>query len=299
MRRCSYVTVDEEAGRSLFYVFVESQNDPATDPVVLWLNGCAGMDAWAGVGGLCRHHQSAMEVCAGTQRGLRWPWAAQWTHSPAPSPLTRSGPGCSSLGGGFLSELGPFYPTTRGQLEANDYAWNQQASVIFVEAPAFVGFSYSNTSADRIVGALPGRPFPCLPRGWREPHNGARPCRPRGVASIRQNTPPSPCDPGDDRTARDNHEFLKRWFDRFPQYRANSFWVSGESYAGHYVPTLAREIIRGNRNVSERPFNFRGLLVGAHSRNPGLAREGSERRMRACAGGSAPASSVPRPQPCC
>jgi hypothetical protein len=29
---------------------------------------------------------------------------------PAPPPLIRSGPGCSSLGGGFMSELGPFFP---------------------------------------------------------------------------------------------------------------------------------------------------------------------------------------------
>jgi Serine carboxypeptidase len=32
-----YVTVDESHGRNLFYWFVESQNDPANDPVVLWL----------------------------------------------------------------------------------------------------------------------------------------------------------------------------------------------------------------------------------------------------------------------
>lgn len=37
---CSYVTVDEDAGRALFYIYVESRNDPAKDPVVLWLNGC-------------------------------------------------------------------------------------------------------------------------------------------------------------------------------------------------------------------------------------------------------------------
>jgi hypothetical protein len=35
---------------------------------------------------------------------------------------TRSGPGCSSLGGGFMSELGPFYPTQDGRaLQANPY----------------------------------------------------------------------------------------------------------------------------------------------------------------------------------
>jgi serine carboxypeptidase-like clade 2 len=34
------------------------------------------------------------------------------------------GPGCSSLGGGFLAELGPFYPTPGGQeLISNDFCW--------------------------------------------------------------------------------------------------------------------------------------------------------------------------------
>lgn len=35
-----YVTVDERAGRALFYVFVTSSRDPVTDPLLLWLNGC-------------------------------------------------------------------------------------------------------------------------------------------------------------------------------------------------------------------------------------------------------------------
>ncbi|XP_006663388.2 serine carboxypeptidase-like 18 [Oryza brachyantha] len=34
-----YVTVDEEHGAELFYYFVESEGDPGTDPVLLWLNG--------------------------------------------------------------------------------------------------------------------------------------------------------------------------------------------------------------------------------------------------------------------
>lgn len=34
-----YLTVDEHAGRKLFYIFAESQRNPATDPLVLWSNG--------------------------------------------------------------------------------------------------------------------------------------------------------------------------------------------------------------------------------------------------------------------
>jgi serine carboxypeptidase-like clade 2 len=52
-----------------------------------------------------------------------------------------------------MSELGPFYPSKSGKkLQTNPYAWNGLANVIWLESPAFVGFSYSNTSADAIVG---------------------------------------------------------------------------------------------------------------------------------------------------
>lgn len=63
------------------------------------------------------------------------------------------GPGCSSLGGGLMSELGPFFPTKDGRtLQANPYRWNQDANMLFLESPAFVGFSYSETPKDATVG---------------------------------------------------------------------------------------------------------------------------------------------------
>ena len=34
-----YVTVDEKKQRALFYYFVEAEIDPASKPLVLWLNG--------------------------------------------------------------------------------------------------------------------------------------------------------------------------------------------------------------------------------------------------------------------
>ncbi|KAA3489741.1 serine carboxypeptidase II-3-like [Gossypium australe] len=94
-----YVTVDQKAGRALFYYFVESpRNSSSNNPLILWLNG---------------------------------------------------GPGCSSLGYGAMSELGPFRVNSDGQtLFRNDFAWNNVANVIFLESPAGVGFSYSNTSSN-------------------------------------------------------------------------------------------------------------------------------------------------------
>ncbi|XP_062187455.1 serine carboxypeptidase II-3-like [Phragmites australis] len=59
------------------------------------------------------------------------------------------GPGCSSLGYGAMEELGPFRVMSDGKtLYRNPYSWNHAANVLFLESPAGVGFSYSNTTAD-------------------------------------------------------------------------------------------------------------------------------------------------------
>ncbi|CAH9137628.1 unnamed protein product [Cuscuta epithymum] len=59
------------------------------------------------------------------------------------------GPGCSSIGAGALLEVGPYKVKSDGKtLYKNDYAWNKVANVIFLDSPAGVGFSYSNTTND-------------------------------------------------------------------------------------------------------------------------------------------------------
>lgn len=60
-----------------------------------------------------------------------------------------------------MSELGPFYPTPGGKLQKNQHAWNHIANIIFLESPAFVGWSYSNTSTDIVVGKQPHGNFMC------------------------------------------------------------------------------------------------------------------------------------------
>jgi len=52
------------------------------------------------------------------------------------------GPGCSSLLGA-LYEHGPFLINDAfGMLMYNKYSWNQKASVVYIESPSEVGFSY-------------------------------------------------------------------------------------------------------------------------------------------------------------
>ncbi|CAI0411707.1 unnamed protein product [Linum tenue] len=59
------------------------------------------------------------------------------------------GPGCSSIAYGASEEVGPFRVRPDGRsLDLNPYAWNRVANLLFLDSPAGVGFSYSNTSSD-------------------------------------------------------------------------------------------------------------------------------------------------------
>lgn len=160
-----YVTVDYKKHKALFYYFVEAETDPASKPLVLWLNG---------------------------------------------------GPGCSSLGVGAFSENGPFRPNGEF-LVKNDYSWNREANMLYLETPIGVGFSYStNTSSYEAVD--------------------------------------------DEITARDNLVFLQNWYNKFPNYRHRDLYITGESYAGHYIPQLAKLMVEFNKK--QNLFNLKGIALG-------------------------------------
>ncbi|XP_051150120.1 serine carboxypeptidase 24-like [Andrographis paniculata] len=130
------------------------------------------------------------------------------------------GPGCSSIAYGASEEIGAFrINTTASSLYYNEYSWNSLANILFLESPAGVGYSYTNTTSDLK-------------------------------------------DSGDTRTAEDALIFLIRWMSRFPQYKYRDFYLSGESYAGHYVPQLALKIQEYNKKHSQTFLNLKGFIVG-------------------------------------
>ncbi|CDP16351.1 unnamed protein product [Coffea canephora] len=148
---------------------------------------------------------------------------AQGRKKPEDVPLLlwlNGGPGCSSLAYGAFQELGPFRVGSNGKtLFKNRFAWNYVANVLFLESPAGVGFSYSNTTSDFVSG-------------------------------------------GDRKTAADNYIFLLNWLERFPEYKNRDFYISGESYAGHYVPQLAHNIVYHNKKANRTIINLKGILIG-------------------------------------
>lgn len=164
--------LDVSATKKLHYMFLESQNDPATDPVIMWFNG---------------------------------------------------GPGCSSMLGAF-QELGPYLvdPELNPNYQVNPYSWNRNASMLFVESPAGVGFSIANLTSDKSTNDM--------------------------------------------RQSQDAMVALLDWFSKFPDYKNHSWFVSGESYGGIYVPYMSWQIYQHNvqHNVTGEShlINLKGFMVG-------------------------------------
>jgi carboxypeptidase C (cathepsin A) len=154
------------------------------------------------------------------QRNLHY-WFVEAATNPSTAPLVlwlNGGPGCSSLDG-FFYEMGPihFAQTSTLALVPNPYTWTAIANMIYLEAPAGVGFSYVSS------GKVPAY--------------------------------------NDTGVANDNYQALLKWFAAYPQFKTNDFWITGESYAGIYVPSLANLVQRGVLS-KEFPAPFKGVMVG-------------------------------------
>ncbi|KAI3811348.1 hypothetical protein L1987_21069 [Smallanthus sonchifolius] len=85
---------------------------------------------------------------------------------------------------------------------------------------------------------------------------------PVGVGYSYSNTSLDILSNGDKRTAEDSLQFLLNWLERFPQYKGRDFYLTGESYAGHYVPQLSQAIVRYNKANTGSPINLKGYMVG-------------------------------------
>lgn len=97
----------------------------------------------------------------------------------------------------------------------NPNSWNKIANMIYLEAPAGVGYSWSNLKKPAYT---------------------------------------------DDSSAEDNYLAVKKFFSLFGEYADNEFYISGESYAGVYVPFLAHKIAVQYKD--DNSINLKGILVG-------------------------------------
>jgi carboxypeptidase C (cathepsin A) len=66
----------------------------------------------------------------------------------------------------------------------------------------------------------------------------------------------------DDRTATENRKAIEAFYSMFPEYKTNKFYITGESYGGIYVPTLAEAILNGEQDGTYTGAHLNGIAVG-------------------------------------
>ncbi|KDP43595.1 hypothetical protein JCGZ_16882 [Jatropha curcas] len=134
------------------------------------------------------------------------------------------GPGCSSLAYGLMQELGPFRVYSDGKTLYK----NKNR------------FSWNN------VANVPFLESPV------------------GVGFSYSNRTSDYENSGDRYTATENYLILVNWLQRFPEYKGRDFYISGESYAGHYVPQLAHTILYYNKKANKTIINLKGIAYINH-----------------------------------
>lgn len=72
-------------------------------------------------------------------------------------------------------------------------------------------------------------------------------------------TTSSQCKNDDTTTAQDAYEFLANWFQAYPEYKSHKFYITGESYAGVYIPMLMDQI---SQDVLDAKINLVGSAIG-------------------------------------
>ena len=78
-----------------------------------------------------------------------------------------------------------------------------------------------------------------------------------------------PVNSSDESVQADNLKALEHFFDMYPVYRKNRFYIAGESYAGIYVPYLAMAIHHFNERTSSAiKINLKGIIVGNACTHP-------------------------------
>ncbi|KAK8995313.1 hypothetical protein V6N11_069751 [Hibiscus sabdariffa] len=68
--------------------------------------------------------------------------------------------------------------------------------------------------------------------------------------------------------SNDLYDFLQEFFKQHPAYVENDFYITGESYAGHYIPPFAVRVHQGNKAKEGIHINLKGFAIGNGQTNP-------------------------------
>lgn len=134
----------------------------------------------------------------------------------------QGGPGGSAVFGAW-TEMGPFQLMAQGPVYDGARAWNQAAHMLYLESPA------GSTIADQ---------------------TGYSTCSIGGQVE-------DSCKRTDVTQAVAYAHTIEAFLAKFPEYKASELYLTGESYAGQYVPNIAYHLLQ-----SSYSFTITGVAVG-------------------------------------
>lgn len=159
--------------------------------------------------------------------------------------------------GVWFAENGPFHINQDLTLSENKYGWDKSHNMIFVDQPIGTGFSYTDDDADTVYteqGASPFTTLLCLVhRHSVQLGHASAPSMKESNATREQASAA---------VADDMIDFLVDFFAAHPELASNPFYVTGESYAGHYVPAVSHRIWQWNKAGDGPKINFKGFAIG-------------------------------------
>ena len=123
------------------------------------------------------------------------------------------GPGCSSELAVFY-ENGPWTINDDLTLKKNEYSWNQNSNLVFIDQPVGTGFSKA-----------------------RDPTHYAL---------------------NEKMVAQNFYRFLLKFYSKYPQFKNTPLYITGESYAGHYIPAIADFIVQN----PDDEIKLTGIAIG-------------------------------------
>nr|GEW44772.1 serine carboxypeptidase-like [Tanacetum cinerariifolium] len=68
----------------------------------------------------------------------------------------------------------------------------------------------------------------------------------------------------------DLYDFLQAFFTEHPEFVDNDFYITGESYAGHYIPAIAARVHQGNKAKEGIHINLKGFGIGNGLTDPAI-----------------------------
>ena len=148
---------------------------------------------------------------------------AESRNDPDSDPLIvwlQGGPGCSSMlamfteNGPYNFRYNPGSVEDRFKFEYNEYSWNNNANVLYLDQPVGTGFSAINSYWEL---------------KWNEYD-----------------------------VAFDFYIFMNHFFIRYPEFKGRELYITGESYAGHYIPAIANFIHYNPHHY----LNLQGVAIG-------------------------------------